>query len=69
MEPMGTTAPMGVGLAEETAEEVGVGEGADEDALRPAQKPFWQVLKAHCWSEVHEAWKLPQTVWSMELTA
>jgi hypothetical protein len=69
LEPTGTTAPMGVWLAEETAEEVGVGEAADEDALKPAQKPPWQVLKAHCWSEVHEDWKLPQTGCSMELTA
>jgi hypothetical protein len=38
LEPTGMTAPMGVWLAE----------GEAEDAFKPAQKPLWQVLKAHC---------------------
>ena len=44
---------------------------AEEEAMKPLQRPCSRlhVLKAHCWSFVHEAWKLPQTGWSMELTA
>lgn len=36
---------------------------------RPLQKPSTQVLNAHCSSQVQEAWKLPQTEISIELTA
>jgi hypothetical protein len=45
--------------------------GDAEDARKPLQRPccVLQVLKAHCWSLVHAAWKLPQTVWSMEFVA
>ena len=70
LEPTGTTAPMGVAepVTEAVTVAVGVLEAAD-DAFKPAQKPLWQVLKAHCWSEVHEAWKLPQTGWRPELVA
>jgi hypothetical protein len=44
---------------------------AEEEAMKPLQRPCSRlhVLKAHCWSFLHEAWKLPQTGWSMELTA
>jgi hypothetical protein len=37
---------------------------ADEEAMKPLQRPCsrLQVLNAHCWSLVHEAWKLPHTV-------
>lgn len=48
---------------------VGVAEEAEEEAMKPLQKPPLQVLKAHCWSLVQEAWKLPHTGCSMELTA
>jgi len=42
---------------------------AEEVAIKPLQRPPSQVLNAHCSLLVHEAWKLPQTVCSMELTA
>lgn len=48
---------------------VGVDDEAEDEARKPLQKPPLQVLKAHCWLLVQEAWKLPQTGWSMELTA
>jgi hypothetical protein len=44
---------------------------AEEEAMKPLQRPCsrLQVLNAHCWSFVHEAWKLPQTVCSPEFVA
>lgn len=42
---------------------------AAEEGRRPLQKPWLQVLKAHCWLLVHEAWKLPQRGCSIEFTA
>jgi len=44
---------------------------ADADGRKPLQRPssLLHVLKAHCWSLVHSAWKLPQTVCSIEFTA
>lgn len=47
----------------------------EEDGMKPLQRPslppgaMLQVLKAHCWLDVQEAWKLPQRGWSMELVA
>jgi hypothetical protein len=46
-----------------------VADAEEEEDKNPLQKPWLQVLKAHCWSLVHWAWKLPHTVLSMELTA
>lgn len=40
-----------------------------EDCSIPLQKPFTQVLKAHCESEVHPAWKLPQVGTCIAFTA
>lgn len=47
----------------------GVAEEAEDEARKPLQRPPLQVLKAHCWLLVQEAWKLPQTGRSIELTA
>ena len=51
----------------EVEDRVAVTDG--EDGLNPLQKPFWHVLYAHCESDEHSAWKLPQVVISMALTA
>lgn len=48
---------------------VGVAEEAEEEGMKPLQRPPLQVLKAHCWLLVQEAWKLPQRGWSMEFVA
>jgi hypothetical protein len=58
--PTGTTAPIGDALAEGVL--VTVADAEDESDKNPLQKPWLQVLKAHCWSLVHSAWKLPHTV-------
>jgi hypothetical protein len=39
------------------------------DALKPLQRPWLHVLKAHWESFLQLAWKLPQTGMSIELTA
>jgi hypothetical protein len=44
-------------------------EEAEPDETIPLQNPFTHVLKAHCESLVHVAWKLPQRAMSMEFTA
>jgi hypothetical protein len=46
-------------------------DAAEEGAMKPLQRPCsrLQVLNAHCWSFLHEAWKLPQMVWSIEFVA
>ena len=41
----------------------------DEETGGPLQNPPLHLLNAHCWSEVQDAWKLPHTGCSMELTA
>lgn len=48
---------------------VGVAEEAEDEGRKPLQKPLLQVLNAHCWSLVQEAWKLPHTGWSIEFVA
>lgn len=48
---------------------VGVADEAEEEGMKPLQKPWTHVLKAHCWSLVHVDWKLPQTVCCIEFTA
>lgn len=55
-----------------SADEVaGAEEAADEVARNPLQRPSERlhVLNAHCASDVHEDWKLPHTVCSIEFTA
>ncbi len=43
----------------------------DEEGRKPLQRFCCRlhVLKAHCWSLVHLAWKLPQRGWSMKFVA
>lgn len=56
--------PVGLGVM--------VAEEAEEDeARKPLQRPCCrlQVLKAHCWSLVQAAWKLPQRGCSIEFVA
>jgi hypothetical protein len=48
---------------------VGDADDAAEDGRKPLQNPPLHVLNAHCWSLVQEAWKFPQTGWSIEFTA
>jgi hypothetical protein len=60
------------GLGDDTTdvEEDGLaGTDIDDEGKRPLQNPPLQVLNAHCWLLLHEAWKLPQTVCSIELVA
>jgi hypothetical protein len=42
---------------------------AEDDALKPLQKPWLQVLNAHCESSLQVAWKLPQAGMSIEFVA
>jgi len=48
-----------------------IGGDTKEVDRTPLQRPCCklQVLKAHCWSLVHAAWKLPHRGWSMEFVA
>jgi hypothetical protein len=50
---VGIGAPLLVEVAEAAVEAV-------DDALKPLQKPWLQVLNAHCESSLQTAWKLPQ---------
>jgi len=47
---------------------VGEAEGVDEDR-KPLQRPWLQVLKAHCWLLVQAAWKFPQRGCNIEFVA
>jgi hypothetical protein len=69
VEPTGREAAAAVEVEVAVLADVGAALEAVVVALKPLQKPWLQVLKAHWESSLQVAWKFPQAGMRPELTA